>query len=81
MTSPNKFFPNVQETERLVFRVASQSDARKSYRVDLEEKEGLGVCDCEDYRINKNANCKHLRYVRGYVACKLAQSVINCIKK
>jgi len=66
--------PGVEETDRLVFRVQSRSRARK-HVVDMERRNGLGDCTCEDCQINKNIDCHHLQLVRKYLACRVVLAV------
>lgn len=80
LTPIDRLVPHVTEIDRLVFSVPSRSNGKKLYRVDLEARHGLGRCDCADATMNKNPSCWHLQKVRAYVACKVAQAVINSTK-
>ena len=77
LTPIDRLVPNVTEIDRLVFEVPSRSNGKKLYRVDLEARHGLGKCDCPDATMNKNPSCWHLQKVRAYVACRVAQAVIQ----
>ena len=74
LTPISKLVPGVEETDRLVFRVPSRS-RKRTHEVDMERRHGLGECSCEDCRINGN-DCFHLKQVRKYIACRVAQAVI-----
>jgi hypothetical protein len=75
LTPPTSLVPGVEETDRLVFRVPSRS-RKRTHEVDMEQRQGLGFCECEDCRINGNVDCFHIQQVRKYIACRLAQAVI-----
>ena len=77
LTPLERLVPGVVEVERLVFTVPSRSKKAKLYRVDMESRHGLGKCDCPDATMNKNPSCWHLQKVRAYVACRVAQAVIQ----
>ena len=59
-------------SERMVFRVQSESDPRRGYRVDLLSHGGIGECDCKHWltkiwsivRDGGEDTCKHVYAAR-----------------
>ena len=62
----------VYEMGRLSYRVESFTNGMRTYTVDMEENQGLGMCDCPDHEKNKNTNCKHIQACRAYEVQKMA---------
>lgn len=59
---------SVEPLDRGTFRVASASVAGKSYFVDVTENDGLGQCDCEDFRCRALHRCRHILQAREFIA-------------
>lgn len=76
LTPVKTLCPDVEEIERLMFRVKSRSRKDVMHLVDMEKRHGLGSCDCERERFNASADCHHIREVRKYLAIRLVQAVI-----
>lgn len=57
----------VEPLDRGTFRVASASVAGKSYFVDVTENNGLGQCDCEDFRCRAIHRCRHILQAREFI--------------
>jgi len=77
MQTPSQLVPGItaDEHDRLVYWVESRS-VGSPRRVDMQEKDGLGECGCQQYAYSptKNKNCYHLTRVRMLLSCALAQS-------
>lgn len=67
MLVASQLVPWIEETgDRHVYLVKSRSTGRK-HRVDMEERQACGRCDCADFRYNKNFDCWHIQQVRKYI--------------
>lgn len=77
LTPLKTLVPDVEEVERLVFRVRSRGNPKITRIVDMERKHGLGLCDCPDCRCHKNLDCYHIQQVRKYISIKVAQEVMR----
>ena len=75
MQTPEQLVPDVEQTgDRLVFSVRSRSGGTPR-RVEMERRYGMGECDCEDFRYNKNYDCWHIQRVNKFLAITLVQSI------
>lgn len=69
----------VRKLGRGLYECQSQSDAKVQYQVDILANDGLGACDCADFRFRRlprwqashipfdSFRCRHLRRVRCHV--------------
>jgi len=56
--------------------VTSRKNGDFRWTVDMENRAGLGKCNCPDFEKNKNPDCWHLVQVRKFVATVAIQSII-----
>lgn len=79
----------VVRTGRGMYECSSESEPEKKYCVDILFYNGLGACDCDDFRfrryprykgVKKNYNvfrCKHLARVRNHVLDQILSSYLQ----
>lgn len=73
--------PGVRPTaDRNVFEVKSRSKD-KWWRVDADAKQGIGICSCPDYQLNKNQWCYHNNLVSRWIRIVAMQGSLTKMQK
>lgn len=62
--------------DRLIYAVESRSRDGKHHRVDMEKRNGLGLCSCEASSFGRR-ECWHLTQVRKFMAVQLSQGIME----